>query len=133
MNEAASVLQIEVGAGDDVLRQERLTRELRDKLAALDGIDVAFGASAGPSGEGRKGTVETVLTLIATITALGRPAAQVLVTAIQEWCVRDSRRVVHLKDGDRSLEIKGDPTDAQQRAIEEFLRRFDDRDESSAQ
>jgi hypothetical protein len=76
VHEAASVLQMEVGAGDDVLRRERLTRELRDELAALDGIDVAFGASTGPSGDGRKGTVETVLTLIATITALGRPADQ---------------------------------------------------------
>lgn len=81
MSEAASVLRLEVGAGDDVLRQERLTRELRDALVTLAGIDVAFGAPAGPSGEGRKGTVETVLTLIATITALGRPAAQVLITA----------------------------------------------------
>ncbi len=133
VSELASVLQLEVGAGDDVLRQERLTRDLRDELVTQAGIDVAFGTPADPSGEGRKGTVETVLTLIATITALGRPAAQVLVTAIQEWCVRDSRRVVHLKDGDRSLEITGDPTEAQQRAIEEFLRRFEDRDESSAQ
>lgn len=124
---------MEVGAGDDVLRQERLTRDLRDELATLDGIDFAFGTSAVPSGGGRKGTVETVLMLIATIAALGRPAAQVLVTAIQEWCVRDSRRIVHLKDGNRSLEITGNPTEAQQRAIEEFLRRFDDRDASSAQ
>jgi hypothetical protein len=133
VSEAASVLRLEVGAGDDVLRQERLTRELRDALVTLAGIDVAFGAPAGPSGEGRKGTVETVLTLIATITALGRPAAQVLITAIQEWCVRDSRRVVRLKDGDRSLEITGNPTGAQQRAIDEFLRRFGDHDESGAQ
>lgn len=133
MSEAASIFQLEVGAGDDVLRHERLTRDLRDELAMLDGVDVSFGAVAASSGEGRKGAVETVLALIVTITALGRPAAHVLVTAIQEWCVRDSRRVVHVKDGDRSLEITGDPTEAQQRAIEEFMRQFDDRRESSAQ
>jgi hypothetical protein len=38
-----------------------------------------------------------------------------------------------VKDGDRSLEITGDPTEAQQRAIEEFMRQFGDRGESSAQ
>jgi hypothetical protein len=133
VSEVASILQLEVRAGSDVLRHERLTRDLWDELAVLDGVDIVFGAAAAPIGEGRKGTVETVLTLVATITALRRPVAQVLVTAIQEWCVRDSRRVVHVKDGDRSLEITGDPTEAQQRAIEEFMRQFDDRGESSAQ
>ncbi len=133
VSKATSILWLEVGAGNDVLRHERLTRNLRDELAVLDGVDVALGAAAAPSGEGRKGTVETALTLIATITVLGRPAAQVLVTAIQAWCIRDSRRVVHVKDGDRSLEITGDPTEAQQRAIKEFIRQFNDRDESSAQ
>ena len=133
VSEAASILRLEVSGAGDVLRQERLTRDLRDELAALGGIDVAFGAPNGPSGEGRKGTLEAAVALIAAVATLGRPTAQVLVTAIQEWCVRDSRRVVRLKDGDRSLEITGDPTEAQQHAIEEFMRRFEDRDESSAQ
>lgn len=133
MSEAASTLLLEVSAGGDVLRQERLTRDLRDELTALDGIDVAFGVPDGSSGEGRKGTLETTVALIATIATLRGPTAQVLVTAIREWCARDSRRVVRLTDGDRSLEVTGDPTEAQQHVIEEFLRRFDDRDESSAQ
>lgn len=97
MSEAASILQVEIIAGSDVLRHERLTRDLYDELSTLDGFYVAFGAAAALAGEGRKGTVETVLPLIVTFTALGRPTAQVLITAIQEWCARDSRRLSMLK------------------------------------
>lgn len=133
MSEPVSILQLEVVAGSDVLRHERLTRDLCDDLSTLSGVNVSFEAAAAPSGEGRKGTMATVLTLIATITTMGRPAAQVLIAAIQEWCARDGRRIVRIKDGDRTLEIIGNPTGAQQSAIEEFIHRLDDHGESSAQ
>lgn len=132
VSDAESTVRLEVSAGGDVLRQERLTRDLRDELTALEGIDIAFGAPDDPGGEDHKGTLETAVALIVTITTLRGPITQLLVTAIREWCARDGRRVVHLTDGDRSLEVVGNPTEAQQHVIGEFVRRSGDRDESGA-
>ncbi|MFF5260524.1 hypothetical protein ACFY4C_16395 [Actinomadura viridis] len=115
-------------AGDDTLRQERLTRDLYEELRGTDGIDLRF-ADPAPSGvPGSKGGIAGELVLWATLGMSGAQAAKVLVTLIREWSARERHRKIEISCGDDSLTITGRPDQAQERLIGDFLDRIEGRD-----
>ncbi|MEU5432995.1 hypothetical protein AB0G73_06400 [Streptomyces sp. NPDC020719] len=110
-----------VPTGGDTLRQERLSRDLHDTLQRTDGLLVGFHGADEPSEPGRKGTgVGEVALWTAATAALARPASQVLITLIKEWCAKERHRKVVVTVGDGSIEITGRPDAAQERMIREF-------------
>jgi len=112
--------------GGDTLRQERLTRDLHDSLRRADDLVVGFHDADGPAEPGSKGTGVGEVALWATATAaVARPASQVLVTLIKEWCAKERHRKVVVTVGDDSIEITGRPDAAQERMVREFQDRVD--------
>ncbi|GGX62225.1 hypothetical protein [Streptomyces hiroshimensis] len=110
-----------VPTGGDTLRQERLTRDLHDTLRRTDGLVVGFHDADGPSEPGRKGTGVGEVALWASATAaVARPASQVLITLIKEWCAKERHRKVVVTVRDDSIEITGRPDAAQERMVREF-------------
>lgn len=116
------MLRLEVLAGGDALRQERLTRSLRDDLVALDGVTVEFADAQASLADGCKGGWTADVLLWTSIAASARPASQLLITAIKEWCAKERHRTVKVTDGDRSIELSGRPDEASERLVREFLR-----------
>ncbi len=125
MGEGERTYRIEVLAGGDPLREERLTRSLRDDLAGLEGVAVHF-ARGGASAPGSKSGALTDLALIAVSAGAGlassKPLAGVLTTAITEWCRRERHRKVRITRGEDAMEITGNPDKGQQQLAQEFLR-----------
>jgi Effector Associated Constant Component 1 len=120
------MLQLELRSGGDRLRLERLTRELLDHLngdpdVTHAGLTVTPSPPAPPNA-GSKGVVDTAVVLLVAGAPYAQPAADALSTAIQSWCQRDPRHVVRITDGDRSVEVVGNPTRAQRDLIEQFVR-----------
>ncbi|MEU1160665.1 hypothetical protein ABZ372_07655 [Streptomyces sp. NPDC005921] len=114
--------QLVVETGGDGLRQERLTRELRDALQETDGLIVGFADADEPVAPGHKGTgVGDIALWAATAGAVARPVARILITAITEWCARDRHRKVEVTFNGHSAAITGRPDPAQQRVISDFL------------
>ncbi|MEU6145238.1 hypothetical protein ABZ848_33425 [Streptomyces sp. NPDC047081] len=116
-----------VPAGGDALRQERLTRDLYAALHEAEGVAVGFADAGQPSEPGHKGTGAGEVALwAATATAIARPASQVLITAIKEWCARDRHRKVEVTYDGRSVAITGRPDAAQERVVRDFLDKVGD-------
>ncbi|MGW2591918.1 hypothetical protein ACWCXC_16860 [Streptomyces sp. NPDC001515] len=110
--------------GGDTLRQERLTRDLHDTLHGTDGLVVGFHDADGPTEPGHKGApVGDVALWAATTAAVARPASQVLITLIKEWCAKERHRKVVVTVGDDSIKITGRPDAAQERMVREFQAR----------
>ncbi|MEU6403784.1 hypothetical protein [Streptomyces sp. NPDC046985] len=113
-----------VSTGGDTLRQERLTRDLYDTLRAADGLAVGFASEGAFAEPGHKGAgVDEVALWAATATAVARPASQVLITLIKEWCAKERHRKVEVSCGENSVKITGRPDAAQERMVHEFLDR----------
>lgn len=114
-----------VATGGDTLRQERLTRDLHDTLNGTDGLVVGFHDTDGPAEPGHKGAGVGEVALWATGTAaVARPASQVLITLIKEWCAKERHRKVVVTIGDDSIEITGRPDAAQERMVRDFQDRI---------
>lgn len=117
-------MHVEVLAGSDPVRIERLTHNLLDTLSTSDvsraGVTISPVTRA--AGPGSKGTLEAVIALLVAGAPYAQPAAEVLTAAIQGWCARDRRARVLVSDGDRRVEIVGNPTPAQQEIVDEFWR-----------
>ena len=131
----ASGVQLEVSAGGDPLREERLTRDLHKALIADEAL-AAAGVSVTPAPPppprpGSKGTVETLVTLLLAGAPYAQPTADILTSAIEKWCARDRRVTVRLRDGDRSVDVVGDPTPEQEALIKKFWQQSDDSNSSS--
>ncbi|MFG3409420.1 hypothetical protein [Streptomyces sp. NPDC048142] len=124
MRDGGSPWTLTVATGGDTLRQERLTRDLHDTLHRADGLVVGFHDADGPAEPGRKGTGVGEVALWAATTAgaaaVARPASQVLITLIKEWCAKERHRRVVVTVGDDSIEITGRPDAAQERMVREF-------------
>lgn len=121
MRDGGSPWTLTVPTGGDTLRQERLTRDLHDTLHRTDDLVVGFHDADGPTEPGRKGTtVGEVALWAATTAAVARPASQVLITLIKEWCAKERHRKVVVTVGDDSIEITGRPDAAQERMVQEF-------------
>ncbi|MEU0176517.1 hypothetical protein ABZ178_24705 [Streptomyces massasporeus] len=113
-----------VPTGGDTLRQERLTRDLYDTLRPADGLAVGFADEEASAEPGHKGAGVGELALwAATATAVARPASQVLITLIREWCAKERHRKVEVSYGENSVKITGRPDAAQERMVHEFLDR----------
>ncbi|MFI6323776.1 hypothetical protein ACIBG8_40045 [Nonomuraea sp. NPDC050556] len=111
---------IEVVTTGDVLRHERQTRALYMALKDLDEVQVDFAPQEPARADGHKGGVVD-LALVAAVGVASRPAVQLLITTIKEWCATERHKKVVLKDGERSVEIDGSPDAAQERMIRQFL------------
>ncbi|MCZ4096676.1 hypothetical protein C8250_012315 [Streptomyces sp. So13.3] len=113
--------RLEVLAGGDTLRQERLTRALHDELAKADGAAVGF-LEAGPAtGDGHKGGVAGDVALWGSIAAAARPASQVLIALVTEWCAKERNRKVEMTYRGNSVTISGRPDEMQEQMIRDFL------------
>lgn len=125
-----SVLRLEVAAGADPLRRESLTNDLRETLLADPGVDAAglvvTSLRAEPA-PGAKGAVTDVVAVLVAGGVYARPAADVLVAAVQSWCARDRRISVTARDGARSVEFVGSPTRREADLLQRF---FHDHDHS---
>ena len=123
MNHGEQEWTIEVLAGGDTLRQERLTRALHDVLVNVDGLTAGFVDSApAAGGDGRKGGTAGDVALWAAVGAAARPASQVLITVIREWCEKERQRKVELTyRGTNSITIPARPDEAQIQLIREFM------------
>ena len=119
-----ATLRVQVLAGSDPLRIERLTDDLLSTLAASD--ITRAGLTISPVGRttepGSKGNLEAVVALLVAGAPYAQPAAEVLTAAIQGWCARDRRVTVLITEGDRRVEIVGDPTPAQRELVDDFWR-----------
>ncbi|MER8091099.1 hypothetical protein ABTZ57_40155 [Streptomyces sp. NPDC094048] len=126
MRDGGSPWTLTVPTGSDTLRQERLTRDLHDTLHRTDDLVVGFHDADGPTEPGRKGADvgEVALWAATTTAAVARPASQVLITLIKEWCAKERHRKVVVTVGDDSVEITGRPDAAQERMVREFQDRL---------
>ncbi|MEU5429307.1 hypothetical protein AB0H73_27470 [Streptomyces olivoreticuli] len=121
MNHQGQEWRIEVLAGGDTLRQERLTWALHDTLAKIDSLTVGFADSAVSAGDGHKGGAIGDVALWAAIGTAARPVSQILITAIKEWCETERQRKVELTHRGSTVTIPARPDEAQQRIIREFM------------
>lgn len=105
--------QLRVVAGGDVLRNERLTRGLRDELNRVDGVTAGFVPAKPAAGEAySKGVVGDGLLLWVSLGAVSaKSTAQVLVTLVQEWCARDRHRRVEFRHNGSELVVSGQSAD----------------------
>ncbi|MGW2651001.1 hypothetical protein ACWC2T_40500 [Streptomyces sp. NPDC001393] len=111
-----------VPAGGDALRQERLTRDLCAALSEAENLEVGFVDGQAKTEPGHKGAGAGDIALWATTaTALARPASQVLITAIKEWCAKERHRKVEVTYDGHTVAITGRPDPAQERMILDFL------------
>ncbi len=101
---------------------ERATRQLREELMGLDVEDVGFVSAGEVPAKAKAGDPVTWGTLLLTLAASGGVFTTVIST-VQSWLTRADRRSITLEiDGDK-LEIKGIPSEEQQRLIDEWLKR----------
>ncbi|MGA5818818.1 hypothetical protein ACPC54_13290 [Kitasatospora sp. NPDC094028] len=127
MSQEQPLWRLEVLAGGDTLRQERLTRDLQDALRRAGAPETAYlTAETAPANDGRKGGALTEITALGLAAAAARPASRVLIELIKEWCAKDRHRKVEITDGERSLTVTGRPDEAQERIIQAFLDRADE-------
>ncbi|PKV88670.1 hypothetical protein BX283_6293 [Streptomyces sp. TLI_146] len=125
MRDGGTPWTLAVPTGGDTLRQERLTRDLHDTLNRADGLVVGFHEAEEPTEPGHKGAGVGEVALWATGTAaVARPASQVLITLIKEWCAKERHRKVVVTVGDDSIEITGRPDAAQERMVRDFQDRI---------
>ncbi|AUS81091.1 hypothetical protein C1701_25215 [Actinoalloteichus sp. AHMU CJ021] len=119
------VYRVAVLAGGDPLREERLTRSLRDDLTRVEGTSVDFTSGSSSGLPGSKGGNLTNVALLVAALAASKPLANVLVTAIREWCQRDRHRKVRVTCGEATLEITGKPDPSQHQLVREFLEKVE--------
>lgn len=91
--------------------------------ARADDLVVGFRDAHGPTEPGSKGTGVGEVALWAATAAVARPASQVLITLIKEWCAKERHRKVVVTVGDDSIKITGRPDAAQERMVREFQAR----------
>lgn len=111
--------KIGVRTDGDTIRAERHTRNLRDTLAEIAGIQVELARDNSADNDGHKGGIGD-LSLWVTMAGTTAPVA---ITAIKEWCARDRHRKVEVtRDGaSTSVTIVGEPTEAQERIIRHLV------------
>ncbi|MFE2380835.1 hypothetical protein [Streptomyces misionensis] len=128
MSQEQPLWRLEVLAGGDTLRQERLTRNLQDALQRAGAADTTFltAEEGAPRHDGRKGGVVSEITALGVAAAAARPASRVLIELIKEWCAKDRHRKVEITTGDRSITVTGRPDDTQERIIRAFLGHADE-------
>ncbi|MFJ2769204.1 hypothetical protein [Streptomyces sp. NPDC087300] len=125
MHNGGTPWTLAVPTGGDTLRQERLTRDLHDTLNRTDGLVVGFRDADEPTERGHKGAgVGEVALWAVGSAAVARPASQVLITLIKEWCAKERHRKVVVTVGGDSIEITGRPDATQERMVRDFQDRI---------
>ena len=125
MHHGGTAWTLTVLTGGDVLRQERLTRDLHSTLNGADDLVVGFHDAQTPTEPGRKGSGAGEVALWAVGTAaIAPPASKVLITLIKEWCAKERHRKVKITVGDDSIEITGRPDAVQERMVRDFQDRI---------
>nr|WP_052479305.1 hypothetical protein [Kibdelosporangium sp. MJ126-NF4]CEL23504.1 hypothetical protein [Kibdelosporangium sp. MJ126-NF4]CTQ89118.1 hypothetical protein [Kibdelosporangium sp. MJ126-NF4] len=109
----------------DPATAEKLARQLRAELLALDVDDARFDAGSHEHVPGSKGMdPETVTTIIVTLS--GSPVLIQLARALRDFVNRDRDREVTIKRGKDSITIKGSPGERTEKVIEQFLEAIED-------
>ncbi|MBV9313478.1 MAG: hypothetical protein JO100_06930 [Pseudonocardia sp.] len=125
MGDGEQLFRIQALAGGDPLREERLSRSLRDALVGLDGVTADLAIEREKHREkhlgGSKGATVADLSLLVAVAVSAKPAWELLTTAVKEWCATERNRKVRITRGNDSIEIQGHPDEAQKRMVHEFL------------
>jgi hypothetical protein len=122
MMRSGPALELEVVTDGNVVLTERLTRALRDELDDLEGVEVVFAPLAPPATTGVKGTDAVGnLALWVFLGTATKAAAQVMIEQIRAWAARERGRAVRITRGNQSIQIPGDPDEAQERLVARFL------------
>ncbi|HEV2782346.1 MAG TPA: hypothetical protein VGX25_23385 [Actinophytocola sp.] len=102
---------------DDLAEVDRLSRELRNEVLALDVDRAELVLAEAPAGaKADAGTVETVLVALSA-----SPVLVQLAGLLRDWVNRANGRKIVVRDGDRSLELTGGSVDDNRAAIEKFF------------
>jgi Effector Associated Constant Component 1 len=104
---------------DDPAEADRLSRELRTEILALD-VDRAELVLDRAVPAGAKADAGTVETIVVALSA--SPVLVQLAGLLRDWVNRANHRKIVVRDGDRSLELTGGPVEDNRAAIEAFFR-----------
>jgi hypothetical protein len=115
------VLRVNDTDADDQQRDE-LARRLRDELMALN-ITVE-GVTAGEAPPSAK-AVEVAAIGALMLTLSQSPVLAAIITAVSNWLGQRRQRTVRLELGGDVLELSGQPSQEQRRAIDAWLRRHE--------
>jgi hypothetical protein len=121
MGQAAREWRLRVLTSGDTLRQERLARDLHEELDRLDGLRTGFVEGDAVADGGRKSGLSADVALWAVVAAAGRPASQLVMTVVREWCAKERHRKVEITSRGTSVIITGRPDQAQERIVNSFL------------
>lgn len=122
MTRSDPALELEVVTDGNVVLMERLTRALRAELDDLDGVQVEFAPLAPPvTTEVKSGNAVGNLALWVFLGTATRAAAQVVIEQIRAWTTRERGRTVRITRGTLTIEIPGNPDEAQERLVARFL------------
>lgn len=117
-------LLLNVHSGGDSAETDRLTRQLRAELLALDleRIDITADGDIPPNAKSADpATVSTIIVAVA-----GSPVLIQLARVLQSVVTRGKNRTITVYDGNRSLKITGANAEDNRRVIEEFFREEED-------
>lgn len=125
---ATPQLCLMLDAGDDPLRNERLVADLEQVLGGIPELrsaDVmvrrASEPATGVQRQGAKGVAEIGAMLLLLGPVYAGPVAEVLCTAIRGWAERDRRVVIRARNGDREVEITGNPRRRHEALVHDVL------------
>ena len=100
----------------DPLRAERLTRDLKRALDAVEGVTVGYVAAPAADSERAKGGVVYDV-LEASIVGVWPVAAPLLAEVVKSWLHREGGGRVRISVGWDHVEIEGDPTPEQAKLL----------------
>jgi hypothetical protein len=105
--------------GDDPGEVDRLSRQLRTEVLALDvdRAELVFDSEVPAGARADTGTVETIIVALSA-----SPVLVQLGGLLRDWVNRANGRKIVVRDGDRSLEVTGGTTDDNRATIEAFFR-----------
>jgi len=110
-------VRLEVFAGHDPLRAERLLRSLLDELATR-GVDAQWAKEPAPVADA-KGVAEIAAIAIPAVAAALR--SDTVKTVLVEFIRRDHRPILRASRGSRTVEITGEPTPAMLEALDKVI------------
>jgi hypothetical protein len=122
MSRSGPAFELEVVTDGNVVLMERLTRALRAELNEVHGVEVEFAPTIPGATVGAKsGTAIGDLALWVFLGTAARATAQVVIEKIKAWSEKERNRTVRITRGNETIEIHGNPDEAQERLIGKFL------------
>ncbi|MEU5691145.1 hypothetical protein [Actinosynnema sp. NPDC020468] len=106
--------------GSDPGRVDFETRQLLGEIKALR-VPAEFAPGEAPPPDSKGWDPATVSTIIASLAA--SPVLVRLGRVLQDWVNRDRHRALTIKDGNRTVTIKGRATDQELAAVKDFFTR----------